>query len=71
MNTNSNNNYDPSKWKYGIFYYNKEDKRLWVPKRVPWTGFTLNFANPYSHVVMAIIILFATLFPLVISRIKG
>ena len=32
----------------GIFYYNKEDKRIFPPKRIEWMGFTVNFANPKS-----------------------
>jgi len=54
MKTNPN---DPSNWKYGIFYYNKNDKRLWVPKRIPEMGITVNFANRYSHLVIGGILL--------------
>lgn len=39
--------YDPSKWVWGIFYYNKEDKRIFPPK-ISGLGWTINFANPYS-----------------------
>lgn len=39
---------DPANWKLGIFYYNKEDKRLLPPKRIGWMGWTVNFANPWS-----------------------
>jgi len=35
-------------WIWGIFYYNKEDDRIFPPKRIPWMGFTVNFANPKS-----------------------
>ena len=35
-------------WIWGIFYYNKEDQRLFPPKRNPWMGYTTNFANPKS-----------------------
>jgi len=35
-------------WIWGIFYYNKEDNRLFPPKRRPWMGYTTNFANPKS-----------------------
>jgi uncharacterized membrane protein len=69
MKTNFDNNSDEgSNWKFGIFYYNKEDKRLWVPKRIPQLGYTLNYANPYSHVVTGIIILIASLLPLLFER---
>ncbi len=33
------------KWIWGIFYYNKEDDRIFPPKRIPWMGWTVNFAN--------------------------
>ena len=33
------------KWIWGIFYYNKEDNRIFPPKRIPWMGWTVNFAN--------------------------
>lgn len=38
---------DPQNWKWGIFYYNKEDKRLFPPKRLKGLGWTINFANPW------------------------
>ncbi|MFL5754277.1 MAG: DUF5808 domain-containing protein [Bacteroidia bacterium] len=43
---------DPSNWIWGIFYYNKDDKRLFPPKRIPYLGWTVNFANPYSVLCM-------------------
>lgn len=45
-------------WK-GIFYVNKKDPRIFVPKLNPLLGWTLNFANPYSYlglVLLALII---------------
>ena len=39
---------DPDNWKWGIFYYNKKDKRVFPPKRWKTMGWTVNFANPYS-----------------------
>ncbi|WP_374460460.1 DUF5808 domain-containing protein [Chryseobacterium taeanense] len=44
-------------WKLGIFYYNKQDKRLLPPKRTG-LGWTVNFANPFS-VALFILILMA------------
>lgn len=41
-------NKDPNNWIWGIFYFNKEDKRIFPPKRIEWMGFTVNFANPKS-----------------------
>ena len=49
---------DPNNWIWGLFYYNKEDKRLLPPKRNPSMGFTVNFANPNSVLFMIGFILF-------------
>ncbi len=49
---------DESKyWLWGIFYFNPEDKRIIVPKRIKWFGWTLNFANPISILFLAGILL--------------
>lgn len=49
---------DPSNWKYGVFYYNKKDKRFILPKRIKALGWTVNFAKPYAiPVLVGIIIL--------------
>ncbi len=40
---------DPTNWKFGIFYYNPEDPRIFPPKRIPTFGWTVNFANPRSY----------------------
>jgi len=48
---------DPNNWKFGILYYNKEDKRIFPPKRKAQFGWTVNFANPISILtILAIII---------------
>lgn len=46
-------------WKLGIFYFNRNDQRLFVPKRIRILGWTLNFANPLSYVVLAFILVLA------------
>jgi len=46
---------DDKYWKSGIFYYNPEDKRILPPKRIPWMGWTVNFANPVSIITLVII----------------
>lgn len=53
---------DPNNWILGIFYYNKEDKRLMPPKRIPWTGWTVNFANRNSVILFVSIMLLLVLF---------
>lgn len=46
-------------WKFGIFYYNPDDKRLLPPKRIPGLGWTVNFAN-WKSVLLLLAILLAT-----------
>ena len=49
---------DPNNWIWGIFYFNKDDKRIFPPKRNKYFGWTVNFANPVSILaIIAIIIL--------------
>jgi len=45
-------------YKWGLFYSNPKDSRIFVPKSNPWMGWTLNFANPYAYIVIAAILLF-------------
>lgn len=44
---------DPNNWIWGIFYYNKQDPRLLPPKRLAAMGWTVNFANPRSILLLA------------------
>lgn len=44
-------NKNPNNWK-GIFYFNRKDYRLIVPKRDPSLGWTLNFASPYTYLFL-------------------
>ena len=46
---------DNKYWKWGIFYYNPEDKRMFPPKRNPWMGWTVNFGNPISIITFVIL----------------
>ncbi|WP_345203480.1 DUF5808 domain-containing protein [Chryseobacterium ginsengisoli] len=52
-----NFNKEPSPWKFGFFYYNKKDRRLFPPKRFG-LGWTINFANPLSVIVFLLILIF-------------
>jgi len=47
---------DPNNWKWGLFYYNPDDKRIFPPKRAAWMGFTLNFSNRKSVLVFLMIL---------------
>jgi len=46
----------------GLFYVNSRDKRLLVPKRTPGMGWTINFGNPTSYILLIVIILIIVLF---------
>lgn len=39
---------NPNNWVWGIFYYEKEDSRIFPPKKEDEMGFNKNFANPKS-----------------------
>ena len=61
---------DPNNRKWGSFYYNKEDHRLLPPKRIAWMGWTVNFANPKSVALFAVILVFCLLSILYAESIK-
>ncbi len=42
-------------WKAGVFYFNREDPALFVPKRFG-IGYTINFANRWAWLVIAILV---------------
>jgi uncharacterized membrane protein len=52
---------DPGNYKWGIFYFNPQDSRILVPRRIHWMGWTLNFASPYSYLIILGIIVFAVI----------
>lgn len=52
---------DPNNWIWGLFYYNKEDKRIFPPKRIAWMGWTVNFANPKSVSALLVILFLAAI----------
>jgi uncharacterized membrane protein len=43
-------------WVWGIIYFNPDDKRIFVPKKFQWLGWTFNFANPLSYIIMIVVI---------------
>src|SRR6516164_1117892 len=49
----------------GFFYSNPEDPALFVPKRYG-VGYTLNFGNPWSWVVLALLVVMVAL-PIVLT----
>jgi len=53
---------NPENYKFTIFYYNTKDKRVVVPKRNKYMGWTLNLGNHFTYLlligIMSVIILF-------------
>lgn len=52
---------DPENYKWGILYFNKKDPRTILPKRNKFLGWTVNFASPYSYLILVGILAFAIL----------
>jgi len=52
-------------WKGAIFYYNPGDAALFVEKRAGW-GYTFNFANPWSWVLLLGLVLVLASGPLIL-----
>jgi uncharacterized membrane protein len=50
---------NPDNYKWGIFYFNPQDPRFIVPKRIQYMGWTFNFAHPLSYLIIFGLILFA------------
>ncbi len=59
---------DPENYKWGIFYFNKKDKRTILPKRNKLLGWTVNFASPYSYLILAGILVLAILMDTLFSK---
>jgi uncharacterized membrane protein len=50
---------NPDNWHGGILgiYYSKKDSRSWVPKKIPWMGWTINFAQSSGIWSLAILVM--------------
>ena len=40
-------------WKWVLFYYDPADPRVMVPKRIPIFGWTINFGQKISWLIIA------------------
>lgn len=54
---------DPMNYKWGVFYFNRKDPRVVVPKRHKMTGYTLNFGVTYTYILLILIIASIFLIP--------
>ncbi|MBN1250794.1 MAG: hypothetical protein JXR51_06820 [Bacteroidales bacterium] len=53
---------NPDNYKLYIFYFNKKDKRIIVPKQDRNRGFTINFGNFYTYLILVSIFLILLFF---------
>lgn len=49
-------------YKWGFLYFNPKDKRTVVRKVNPYLGFTLNFAQPLTYVLIICVVLIILFF---------
>lgn len=47
---------NPENWKWGVFYFNRKDFRVIVPKQNPIMGWTFNFAHPIGYIFIILIL---------------
>ena len=52
---NDSNFNESDNW-IGVFYFNRKDTRLIVPKRIAGFGWTLNLANSYTYILLIAVI---------------
>jgi len=62
---------DEENWRFGLIYHAPEDPRVVVPKRIRWTGYTMNFAHKAAGVVLVTVIVLVLLPFLLILRAPG
>jgi uncharacterized membrane protein len=58
---------NPFNYKWGVFYFNKDDVRTVVPKRTRSFGWTLNFARWGSY-AFVIVVLASVILSILLSR---
>ena len=63
----------PENWSgsHRIFYFSKKDSRTWVPKSIPWMGWTLNLAKPAGAGWLVGLFVLIIVFPIVLHILVG
>lgn len=65
---------NPANWsgpKWLALYFSKKDTRLWVPKKNPMMGWTLNFGHDSAGMVLILFIMFIVLAPTLALYLEG
>ncbi len=57
-NNNNFNERDPKYWRGGVFYFNADDRRIFVLKKNPAFGVTFNFARPQTYLFIAAVLIY-------------
>ncbi len=47
---------DPNHYKWGFLYYDPSDHHILVPKKIAWMGWTFNFANPFTYLIILCVV---------------
>jgi len=56
---------NPDNWSCG-FYFSKKDTRVWVPKSLPWMGWTVNLGTRGGALWLIGILILLPLLPVVV-----
>ena len=59
---------NPDNWggpRWISVYFSKRDSRTWVPKQIPWMGWTLNLAKTRGVLLFLLIIIGLFMIPLI------
>lgn len=63
---------DPGNWRGGGIYHCPDDPRIIVPKRIRWTGYTMNFARRAAiPVLLAVLVILLAPFLLIFVMAPG
>jgi len=57
---------NPNNWR-GIFYFNKDDYRIIVPKKQKVLGWTLNWAQPKTYLFLLTVVFIIVSFVLIFN----
>jgi uncharacterized membrane protein len=47
---------DIKNYVWNVFYFNRDDRRIIVPKRARFLGWTINFARPESYLLLFVVL---------------
>ena len=63
--------HDSKKWKAGVFYCDRKDSRVVVPKRMQGMGWSVNFGHPLKATLFIVLSLVIVLVPFFYLATRG